>query len=115
MIKLILVFGSVVIAAAATVARAPITTRPSFACVKTATTAERLICSDAELSRLDRIMAELHAETLSLLLNAEQASQANLAQRAWLKSRNRCADVQCLRRAYFGRVAELARDLPSDG
>ena len=60
-------------------------------------------------------MADLFAETRSLLLNAEQTAEADVTQRAWLARRNRCRDVQCLRRSYFGRVTELARELPSDG
>jgi len=74
-----------------------------------------MICGDPELARLDRIMADLFAETRSLLLNAVQTAEADTTQRAWLARRNRCADVQCLRRAYFSRVTELARELPSDG
>jgi uncharacterized protein len=76
---------------------------------------ERTICGDAELARLDRIMADLFLETRSLLLNANQTAEADAAQRAWLAGRNRCgSDIQCLRRAYFSRVSALARELPSD-
>jgi uncharacterized protein len=89
--------------------------RPSFPCAKPMKGPERMICGDPELARLDRIMADLFAETRSLLLNAEQSAQADAAQRGWLARRNRCADVQCLRRAYFGRVSELARELPTEG
>lgn len=89
--------------------------RASFSCAKAATAPERMICGDPELARLDRIMADLFAETRSLLLNAEQAAEADATQLAWLARRNRCRDVQCLRRSYFSRVAELARELPSDG
>ena len=73
-----------------------------------------MICADAELARLDRIMSDLFAETRSLLLNSEQTTEADKAQRAWLAGRNRCVDVQCLRRSYFNRVTELTRELPSD-
>lgn len=118
MIKMVWACGALTVACAmaATPAVAASTpSRPSFACGKAAAVAERLICRDAELSRLDRIMADLYAQSLSLLLNADQGNEANLQQRAWLKGRNRCADVQCLRKAYFGRVAELARELPTEG
>ena len=87
----------------------------SFSCAKAAKASERMICGDSELARLDRIMADLFAETRSLLLNASQTAEADATQRAWLARRNRCGDVQCLRRAYFSRVAELARELPNDG
>jgi uncharacterized protein len=89
--------------------------RPSFSCAKATKAPERLICGDPELARLDRIMADLFAETRSLLLNAEQTSQADATQRGWLANRNRCREIQCLRRAYFGRITELARELPTEG
>ncbi len=88
--------------------------RASFACAKASTAPERMICGDAELARLDRIMADLFTETRSLLLNSEQMAVADKAQRAWLTGRNRCGDAQCVRRAYLNRVTELARELPSD-
>ena len=88
--------------------------RASFSCARAASAPERLICGDPELARLDRIMADLFAQTRSLLLNVQQTAEADKGQRAWLAQRNRCRDVQCLRRAYFSRVAELARELPSD-
>ena len=88
--------------------------RASFACAKASTAPERMICGDAELARLDRIMADLFTETRSLLLNSEQTAEADKAQRAWLAGRNRCGDAQCVRRAYLNRVTELARELPSD-
>ena len=88
--------------------------KPSFACTKARTAAERLICGDVELARLDRILSDLFAETRSLLLNAQQGAQADADQRAWLAKRNRCTAVQCLRQQYFNRIAELARELPSE-
>ena len=88
--------------------------RPSFPCAKARTAPERMICADVELARLDRILSDLVAETRSLLLNAQQGAEADAAQRAWLAQRNRCTTVQCLRQAYFNRIAELARELPSD-
>jgi len=93
----------------------PAGSRASFSCAKATRAPERMICGDPELARLDRIMADLFAETRSLLLNATQTAEADASQRAWLGRRNKCADVQCLRRTYFSRVTELARELPSEG
>jgi len=87
--------------------------RPSFSCAKASTASERMICRDAELARLDRITSDLFAQTLSLLLNSEQRMHANQTQRAWLTTRNRCSNVQCLRQAYFGRISDLAGELPT--
>ena len=112
----IVLLSSTLLAATAPPAKAHSTgARASFSCAKPARAPERMICGDPELARLDRIMADLFGETRSLLRNAGQTAEADATQRAWLARRNRCADVQCLRRAYFSRVTELARELPSDG
>jgi len=89
-------------------------TRPSFVCANSRTAVERIICRETELARLDRIVADLFAETRGLSLNAEQSAQADAGQRAWLAERNRCTAVACLRQAYFKRIVELAQDLPAD-
>jgi uncharacterized protein len=88
--------------------------RPSFSCAKVRSAPERLICGDVELARLDRILSDLYAETRSLLMNAQQGAEADKVQRAWLAKRNRCTAVQCLRQLHFNRIAELARELPSE-
>jgi uncharacterized protein len=46
--------------------------------------------------------------------HAQQGAEADAGQRAWLAKRNRCTAVQCLRQQYFNRIAELARELPSE-
>lgn len=107
--------SSALLVATAPPAHAQMLARASFSCVKATKAPERTICGDVELARLDRIMGDLFAETRSLLLNATQTAEADATQRIWLARRNKCADVQCLRRAYFSRVTELARELPSDG
>lgn len=101
-------------ATASPVSAQSVAARASFSCAKATKAPERTICGDPELARLDRIMADLFAETRSLFLNAQQTAEADAAQRAWLTRRNRCGDVQCLRQAYFSRITELARELPSD-
>lgn len=88
--------------------------RPSFACNRASNAAERMICGDAELARLDRIVADLFAEVRSLSLNAEQRREIDAEQRAWLTRRNACRTMQCLRPGHFGRIAELAGQLPTD-
>jgi uncharacterized protein len=110
----VLLASTLLAAAAAPAGAQSIGARPSFSCAKASRGPERMICGDPELARLDRIMADLFAETRSLLLNSGQAAEADTAQRQWLARRNTCRDVQCLRRAYFSRVTELARELPSD-
>lgn len=115
-----LAFGIVLLSSTLLAVTAPPATakspgaRASFSCAKATKAPERTICGDLELARLDRIMADLFAETRSLLLNAGQAAEADATQRAWLARRNKCRDVQCLRRTYFSRVTELARELPTE-
>jgi uncharacterized protein len=114
-LTLALVALSSAVLAAPPAAAQPTGARPSFSCAKATGAPERIICGDPELARLDRIMADLFVETRSLLLNASQTAEADARQRAWLARRKRCGtDLQCLRRAYFSRVSELARELPSE-
>lgn len=79
---------------------------PSFDCSKATTRVTNLICSDAELSSLDR---QLAAEFKAAL--ADQADPSGLAanQREWLQnSLNTCVDKACVLDAYKNRIAELA-------
>ena len=119
MVRNILVAGATVLAlstlGSTRVAAAPAAAQqPSFSCSAARSFAERAVCSDPELARLDRITAELFTETRSLLLNAEQTANAAADQRAWLAARNRCANTLCVRSAYLKTIANLARELPEN-
>lgn len=75
----------------------------SFDCRKATTDVERMICADAELSRLDEQMARAFTDARS------QGGVNAADQVAWLKNvRNRCATVDCLKSAYQARIADLA-------
>jgi uncharacterized protein len=64
------------------------------------TDAERMICVDDILSRLDLELNEVHA--------AARRVAGDLDQRAWLAERDRCgARVLCLEESYRARIAEL--------
>lgn len=85
---------------------------PSFDCDKAHTNVENMICSDKELSFLDKEMAELYRTGL-----AKQSSSRDFRheQRTWLREfRNRCNDKACLITAYKKRISVLVRYLPTD-
>ncbi len=75
----------------------------SFDCTKATTKIERMICGDAELSKLDE---ELNAAYKSAAQDNSQGT-ARREQKEWLKRRNSCEDVTCLRDAYQARIAQL--------
>lgn len=77
----------------------------SFDCAKAASNVEKIICADAEISRLDE---ELSAAYKSALLVETQADTVNQAQKQWLKERNECPELVCVRAAYQARLSTLA-------
>ena len=90
---------------------------PSFDCAAASSSAEELICEDAELARLDRLVAERYAASLeaaqSLETGAEEAEQFLRAyQRGWIGGRDECwkagDDIRaCVEEAYLRREGEL--------
>jgi uncharacterized protein len=76
----------------------------SFDCAKAQTKVEKLICSDAELSKLDEYLAT--AYTKALKVDGKSAEVRN-AQRQWVKERNSCIDVACVKHTYAARISSL--------
>lgn len=76
----------------------------SFDCGKASTKVEKLICADAELSKLDEAIAKVYGEVLKKFPDEALLKKQ---QREWLKARNRCKEVSCLGDYYRGRLAEL--------
>jgi uncharacterized protein len=74
----------------------------SFDCRKATTAVEKMVCADIDLSKLDEQMARAFTD-------ARGNVDVNvIGQGAWLKNvRNRCANVDCLKDAYEGRIAHL--------
>lgn len=72
-----------------------------FDCAKAVSAVEKMICADAELSKLDSQMSKLYKP------KGESADFQRAIQRRWLKQRNQCADADCLRTAYAARLREL--------
>jgi len=79
----------------------------SFDCAKAKSAVEKMICADAELSRLDEEMAMLYKQALQK--NEKYAAAIRQEQKDWLKHmRNVCADVDCVRQAYLSRYVSLS-------
>lgn len=76
----------------------------SFDCGKAQSKVEKMICADAELSRLDEEIAKVYGEVLKKITDEALLKKQ---QRGWFKARNRCKDISCLNDHYRGRLAEL--------
>ncbi len=77
----------------------------SFDCAKAGTKLEKLICADKELSKLDEDLAAAYADALK----STDPAKLKAEQKAWLKVRNRCADVVCIQAAYRQRIQMLSQ------
>jgi uncharacterized protein len=75
----------------------------SFDCTKAGTTVEHMICDNPEISKLDDELAK-EFQKASRVVSSVNQEQFKVNQRYWLKERNQCADVACLREKYKERV-----------
>jgi uncharacterized protein YecT (DUF1311 family) len=82
----------------------------SFDCTKASSLAEKVICSDRELSDLDDSLSLSYRNALA---NFDDASEIKVSQRNWLRKRNLCKDKACLKQAYVQRLNELITFAPS--
>jgi uncharacterized protein len=91
-------------------------TGPSFDCARAESTAEKLVCQDAELARLDRLIADRYAAALSVARNldseaSETESRIRATQRGWIKGRDECWKASdtaaCIRSSYLRREGQL--------
>ena len=89
---------------------------PSFHCAKAESSAEKLICEDDNLARLDRLVATRYDAALDAAGNldsgaAEAEAELLATQRGWIEGRNECwksDDLRaCVETAYLRRNAEL--------
>ncbi|RKP46977.1 DUF1311 domain-containing protein [Trinickia fusca] len=87
----------------------PVDITPSFDCDSAKKAAEVAICHSAELSGLDRSVAEAFSQALKKIrFVGGNERQLGEGQRSWLKQRNACnADERCLREAMKHRIDEL--------
>ena len=76
----------------------------SFDCAKATTKVEKMICANAELSKLDEELSKTYGEAIK---NKPDKVLLQVQQRLWLKERNLCKDIACLRNDYQKRIARL--------
>lgn len=76
----------------------------SFNCDLASTTVEDIICSNTDISKLDE---ELSVAYKNALKRDKASSRIKNEQRAWNKTRNQCADIECIRNEYKNRISEL--------
>jgi uncharacterized protein YecT (DUF1311 family) len=90
----------------------PLAPLPSFDCAKAATAAEKAICGDVGLARLDRRVADTYAWRLSWAQDDEKAG-IKQAQRDWLAARDKACSAgtselsPCLSEQYESRLKAL--------
>ena len=76
----------------------------SFDCARASSRVERLICSDADISTLDESLSAAYA---AFLRTSSEPATVRRDQKDWLKQRDACQDVDCIRWLYESRLAEL--------
>ena len=94
--------------------------KPSFDCAKAKTRVEKLICSDAELAKLDREMSsEYHSLVSDKTLDGELKEILKNNQKKWLYSREKtpCLENEdvseqqkCIKNVYRIRIKEINDD-----
>jgi tetratricopeptide (TPR) repeat protein len=84
----------------------------SFNCEKADTKIEKMICGDAELSKLDE---KLNAAYRTASSDEKQAASIKQAQRQWINDRNNCADADCVKRAYVAQLQTMASSSDTSG
>jgi uncharacterized protein YecT (DUF1311 family) len=81
---------------------------PSFDCVKATSVAEKLVCANEDLAKAD---VQLNLSYKAAIGRNADPTRVRREQFEWLRhSRNSCADVECVRRAYEEREAALAKE-----
>jgi len=78
----------------------------SFDCTKATTKVEKMICANAGLSKLDGELGKAYFKVLKTFHGMPSIRQK---QREWLKKRNKCGEVECLKSRYQERIAVLKR------
>lgn len=78
---------------------------PSFDCKMANKKSENLICKDLKLAELDRKMVASYKKSLN---ESKDRNKIQRTQRDWLKMRDQCTDVLCIKKAYVERLVELS-------
>ena len=79
----------------------------SFDCSKLLSDVENMICSNSELSSLDDNLSKIYKKTLDVTENKEYLKSE---QKIWVKKRNECKSIDCLRESYNNRIINLNKN-----
>lgn len=78
----------------------------SFDCSKAGTAAEKMICANSELSRMDEQLSRIFQQALEQ--SPGEGKELKQAEQQWIsKERDKCRNVACLSAAYKKRTTEL--------
>jgi uncharacterized protein len=80
----------------------------SFDCGKAKTNVEKIICSDAGLSKLDEELSSVYKESLN---ESQHQNVIKNAQKFWRERRDACSDAGCLRQSYEERLSKFNSDI----
>lgn len=85
---------------------------PSFSCsnVSALSIVEQQICNSVELSRADRVLAEIY----NFVRLESGADDVKTEQLLWLNKRAECSDTICIEGEYSGRIKTLADSISID-
>jgi len=76
----------------------------TFNCDKASTFAEKVVCSDSRITAMDDELGRLYKAALA---SSHEKEALKAEQKAWLASRDRCQDSNCIMKAYSDRIAAL--------
>ncbi len=82
---------------------------PSFDCSRARSRSEKIICSDAELARLDRDLGRLHARARTS--SPDPVSFRRQNDQEWRNRESICRDRECLVQWYMHRRQQLLGDI----
>lgn len=82
----------------------------SFDCTKAATSVEKLICNNEDISSLDDQLAKSYKSALEKTSDKEGFKKAQVE---WLKQQRLCKDVACLSSVYQERISVLNNQVSS--
>lgn len=84
-------------------------TQPSFDCRRARSIPEKMICSDAELSQLDRELGRVYARARKA--TSDGAGFRRQQNQEWLRRESSCRDRDCLLRWYEIRRDQLMKEI----
>ncbi len=96
----------------ATLALATTAHAASFDCSRAGSRVEATICADPRLGRLDEVLAQDYQYTMASDIGDGARNNLKATQRAWVQSRNRCTDAECIHAAYTARIDQVCGSYP---